>query len=66
MKGRGRGFSSRLCFLQESQSAKMRNLNRIISNLSRLNWSSERICVYCFSTVFTHLQQQEVDKYLST
>ena len=36
---------------QESQPAKNRNLSRLISNLSRLNWSSERNCVYCFSTL---------------
>ena len=40
--------------------AKNRNLSRLISNLSRLHWSSQRNCVYCFSTVFTLLQQQEV------
>ena len=38
--------------------AKNRNLNRLISNLSRLNWSSERNSVYCFSTVFTLTQYQ--------
>ena len=44
----------------KSQPAKNRNLCRLISNLSRLNWSSERNRVYCSSTVFTLLQQQEV------
>ena len=43
-----------------SRPAKNRNLSRLISNLSRLNWSSQRNCVYCFSTVFTLLQQQEL------
>jgi hypothetical protein len=44
----------RLRVLQGSQPAKIRNLNRLISNLSRLNWSSEHNCVhYCFSTVFS-------------
>jgi len=52
--------ASYLTFLQESQPTKNCNLSRLISNLSRLNWSSERNCVYCFSTVFTLLQQQEV------
>ena len=56
---------SRLKIVQESQPAKNRNLSRLISNLSRLNLSSERNSVYCFSTVFTILQQQEVP-YLST
>jgi hypothetical protein len=44
----------------KSQPAKNRNLNQLISNLNRLNWSSEHNCVYCFSTVFTLLQQGEV------
>ncbi len=34
------------------QSAKNRNLIWLISNLNRLNWSSECNSVYCFSTVF--------------
>jgi hypothetical protein len=46
--------------LPESQQAKNRNLSRLISNLSRLIWSSERNGVHCFSTVFTLLQHQEV------
>ena len=46
--------------LQESQPTKNRNLSRLISNLSLLNWSSQRNCVYCFSTLFTLLQEQEV------
>ncbi len=50
----------RLHILQDMQPAKNRNLSRLISNLSRLNWSSERNSVYCVSTVFTLLQQQEV------
>jgi hypothetical protein len=39
---------------------KNRNLSRPISNLSRLNWSSERNSVHCFTKVFTLLQQEEV------
>jgi hypothetical protein len=46
--------------IEESQPVKNRNLNRLLANLSRLNWSSQRSCVYCFSTVFTLLQHQEV------
>ncbi len=45
---------------QECQPAKNRNLIGLISNLSRLNRLSERNSVYCFSTVFTFLQQKEV------
>ena len=56
----------RLRILQESQPAKNRNLSRLISNLSLLNWSCQRNCVYCFSTLFTLVQQQEVPQYLST
>jgi hypothetical protein len=37
----------------KSQPAKNRNLHRLILNLSRLNCSSERNSVYCFSTAFT-------------
>ena len=44
---------SRPAIIEESQPVKNRNL-------SRLNWSSQRNSVYCFSTVFTFLQQQEV------
>ena len=47
---------------EESQPVKNRNLIRLLANLIRLNWSSERNCVYCFSTVFSLLQQQEVKK----
>jgi hypothetical protein len=43
----------RVVILGKSQPAKNRNLSRLISNLSRINWSSERNTVYCFSTVFT-------------
>ena len=50
----------RVVILDNSQSAKNRNLSRVISNLNRLNWSSEDNSVYCFSTVFTRLRQQEV------
>jgi hypothetical protein len=52
----------RLRILQDTQPAKNRKLgrSRLLSNLSRLNWSGERNYVYCFSTVFTLLQQQEV------
>ena len=46
--------------LGKSNLAKNRNHSRLISNIRRLNWSSERNSVYCFSTVFTLLQQQEV------
>jgi hypothetical protein len=52
----------RLCILQDTQPGKSRNLSWLISNLSRLNWSSERYCVYCLSTVFILLQQQEVTR----
>jgi hypothetical protein len=52
--------ASSLRILQESQPAKNCNLSRLMSNLSRLNWSSERNCVYCFSLLFTLLLQQEV------
>jgi len=37
-----------------------RHLSRLVSNLSRLNRSSESNSVYCFSTVFIFLQQQKV------
>lgn len=47
----------RVVIFGESQPAKNRNVSRQISNLSRLNWSSERNSVYCFSTVFTISQQ---------
>jgi hypothetical protein len=49
----------RPAILEGSQPVKNRNLNRLIENLSRLNWSSECNSVYCFSTVFTLLQQQK-------
>jgi hypothetical protein len=52
------GRTRRLLIVQESQPAKNRNLSRLLSNISRLNLS--RNCVYCFSTVFTLLQEQEV------
>jgi hypothetical protein len=52
--------SSRLRIIQKSQLAKNRNLSRLMSNLSRLNWSSERNCLYCLSALFTLLLQQEV------
>ena len=35
-------------------------LSRLLANLRRLNWSSQCNCVYCFSTVFTLFQKQEV------
>jgi hypothetical protein len=54
------GAMCRVCIFGQSQPAKNRNLIRLISNLIRVNWSSERNSVYCFSTVFTLLQQQEV------
>jgi len=50
----------RVVILGKSHPAKNRKLSRLISNLSLLNWSSERNSVHCFSTVFTLLQQQEV------
>jgi hypothetical protein len=50
----------RIGIFGKSQPAKNRNLSRLISHLSRLNWSSQRNSVYCFPTVFTRLQQQEV------
>ena len=57
----GTQHMSQLCIIQESQPVKNRNLSRLLANISRLNWSSQRNCVYCFSTVFiTLLQQQEV------
>ncbi len=59
---------ARVAILGKSHPSKNRNLSRLISNLSRVNWSSERNSVYCFSTVFTLFQQREVpgvDKYLS-
>jgi hypothetical protein len=43
----------RVVILGKSQPAKNRNLSRLISNISRINWSSERNTVCCFSTVFT-------------
>jgi hypothetical protein len=43
-------------FSGKSQPAKNRNLSRLISNLSRLNCSSERNSVHFFLTVFTLLQ----------
>ena len=54
------GTPCRPTILGKSQPAKNRKLSRLISNLSRLNWSSERNSVYCFSTVFTLVQLQEV------
>ncbi len=45
---------------EEGQPVKNRNLSRLSANLSRLNWSGQRNCVDCLSTVFTLLQQQEV------
>jgi hypothetical protein len=39
---------ARLVIIGKSQPAKNRNLSQLISNLSRLNWSSERSSVYCF------------------
>jgi len=52
----------------KSHQDKNRTLSRLISNLSRLNWSnlSERNIIYCFSMVFTLLQQEEVPQYLCT
>jgi hypothetical protein len=49
-----------LVHIGKSQPAKNRNLSRLLANLSRLNWSSERNSGHCFSTVFTLLQQEEV------
>ena len=46
--------------IEESQPVKNRNLSRLIANLSLQNWPSARNSVYCFSTVFPLLQQQEV------
>ena len=51
---------TRVVNIGKSQPAKNRNLSRLMSNVSRLNWSSECNSVYCFSTVFTLVQQQEV------
>lgn len=39
---------------------KNRNLSRLLANLGRLTCTTRLGCVYCFSTVFTHVQQQEV------
>ena len=46
--------------IEESQPVKIRNLGRLLAKLSRLNWSSQRNCVFYLSPVFTLLQQQEV------
>jgi hypothetical protein len=58
----GKQLSTRPVNIEESQLVKNRNLSRLTSNLSRENWSSEHrvFSVYCFSTVFTLLQPQEV------
>ena len=58
----------RIGIFGKSQPAKNRNLSRLLSHLSRLNWSSQRNSVYCFSTVFTLLQEEQVlvSQYLST
>ncbi len=47
----------------KSQTATNRNLIRLISNLSRLNWSSERNSVYCFQQCLLFYNRK---KYLST
>jgi hypothetical protein len=44
--------------ISKSQTLENRNPRWLIANLNRLNWSSERDSVYCFSTVFTLLQKQ--------
>ena len=53
-------MSMRLCAALLSSAnlirLKIMILSRLISNLSRLNWSSERNSVHCFSTVFTYRQ----------
>ncbi len=49
----------RVIIIEESQPVKNCKFSRLIAN-PRQNWSSERNSVYCFSTVFTLLQQQEV------
>jgi hypothetical protein len=46
------GGPDRVAILGKSHPAKNRNLSRLISNLSRLNWPSERNSVHWFSTVF--------------
>ena len=46
--------------IEESQPVKNRNLSRLLANLSQVNCSRQRNCVYCFSAVFTLLQKQEV------
>ncbi len=45
---------------ESDQFRSHRHLSRLVSNLSRLNRSSESNSVYCFSTVFIFLQQQKV------
>jgi hypothetical protein len=45
--------------IEASQQVKNRILSRLMANLNRQNWSSERNSVYFFSKVFSPLQQQE-------
>ncbi len=43
----------RAAIIEESQPVKNRDLSRLIANLSRQNWSSERNSVHCFSKVYS-------------
>jgi hypothetical protein len=52
--------NSRPRIIVESQPVKNRNLSRLLANLSRLNWSSQGTCVYCFFISVYSFQKQQV------